>query len=216
MKIPNPFKKEYSGYPIHTTREQRMKLEKRKIMLRKAWKVFKIVWFVLGTIAILSVIQSFFSTHEFRSPIIERVETTPTPTAILSPTPMTTPIETPIPTIYRKTIPSPTKLPVQGKVSHYSTEGCLGCSASLTMGNGQTLDDTAYTIAVQCEAIRSGEVSYNTKVRITNIDNGKSVVGTITDCGGFSKYNRIADLTLAVAGALGTKTDVSNVLIEKI
>jgi len=97
----------------------------------------------------------------------------------------------------------------EGKVSHYSVAGCLGCSPTLTMANGETLSDDRPTIAFN-------HLPMNTKVKITNLDNGKSVIATVTDTGGFEKYNRIADLTPAVYGAINTKTDVSTVRIEVI
>lgn len=96
-----------------------------------------------------------------------------------------------------------------GKVSHYSRLGCLGCSKNLTMANGETLDDNRMTIAFNW-------LPLNTSVRVTNLDNGKSVIAIVTDTGGFNALNRIADLVPAVANALETKTDVSNVLIEKL
>ncbi|MCG3176868.1 MAG: hypothetical protein MOGMAGMI_01832 [Candidatus Omnitrophica bacterium] len=122
-----------------------------------------------------------------------------------TPTPTTTPIK-----------PSPTpqvnaskRVSMTGKVSHYSRVGCLGCSATLTMANGESLDDNRLTIAFN-------KLPMNTQVRLTNLDNGKSVVATVTDTGGFEKLGRIADLVPAVAQALETKTDVSNVLIEEL
>ena len=97
----------------------------------------------------------------------------------------------------------------QGYVSHYSRAGCLGCSENFTMANGQPLDDTAMTIAVHPHTLAMG-----TKVKLTNTDNGKEAIATVTDTGGFKKYNRVADLTIAVGNALETKTDVSIVKIE--
>lgn len=96
-----------------------------------------------------------------------------------------------------------------GKVSHYSRAGCLGCSPNLTMANGKPLDDEAMTIAFNW-------LPMNTKVRLTNLDNGKSCEATVTDTGGFNKLGRIADLVPAVARALETKTDISQVKIEVI
>ncbi len=96
---------------------------------------------------------------------------------------------------------------VMGKVSHYSVDGCLGCSSTLTMSNGERLDDSVATIACN-------RLPLNSKVRVTNLDNGLSVIARVTDRGGFEKYGRIADLTPAVYEVIGTKTDVSNVLIE--
>lgn len=97
----------------------------------------------------------------------------------------------------------------RGKVSHYSRAGCLGCNESLKMANGEPLDDTKPTIAFN-------HLPMNTRVRITNLDNGRSMEAVVTDTGGFGKYNRIADLTPAVYEYLETKTDRSEVLIEKL
>lgn len=96
-----------------------------------------------------------------------------------------------------------------GKVSHYSRAGCLGCSANLTMANGQPLDDSKMTIAFN-------KLPLNTRVRLTNLDTGVSVEAVVTDTGGFERHGRIADLVPAVANALGTKTDLTNVQIEAI
>jgi len=96
-----------------------------------------------------------------------------------------------------------------GKVSHYSRSGCLGCSSTLTMANGKPLDDGASTIAFNYLPLGS-------RVKLTNLDNGKSVTAEVTDTGGFTELGRIADLTPRVAYMLATKTDVSDVLIEEL
>lgn len=96
-----------------------------------------------------------------------------------------------------------------GKVSHYSRAGCLGCSKTLTMANGQPLDDEALTIAFN-------QAPLGTRLKLTNLDNGKSVIVTVTDTGGFERLGRIADLVPAVARALETKTDITNVLFEQL
>lgn len=109
----------------------------------------------------------------------------------------------------KKTVVDGEKRSWQGFVSHYSKAGCLGCSATLTMANGETLDDNRATIAFNW-------LPMNTQVRITNLSNGKSMVATVTDTGGFNRLNRIADLVPAVANNLETKTDQSLVLIEEL
>jgi len=96
-----------------------------------------------------------------------------------------------------------------GKVSHYSRAGCLGCSKTLTMANGEPLDDSRLTIAFN-------KAPLNSRVLVKNLDNGKSVEATVTDTGGFESLGRIADLTPAVAKALETKTDISTVQIKLI
>lgn len=124
-----------------------------------------------------------------------------------------TPKPTELPKKTEKRVDSATTSPKVGtwvgKVSHYSRAGCLGCSATLTMANGQPLNDEALTIAFNW-------LPMNTKVRLTNLDNGKTCEATVTDTGGFNKLGRIADLVPAVARALETKTDVSQVKIETI
>lgn len=143
---------------------------------------------------------------------VEKIKPTSTP----SPTPLE---PTKAPKIYK--VPSPTITPLetppsgnpevvaQGHVSHYSRAGCLGCDPNFIMANGQPLDDNALTIAVV-----PGTLPMGTQVKLTNTSNGKEVIATVTDTGGFAKYGRVADLTLAVGNALETKTDQSIVKIE--
>lgn len=121
------------------------------------------------------------------------------------------PIPTPVPTPAQNRLKSQylEKGKWTGKVSHYSREGCLGCSPNLTMANGQPLDDNAYTIAFNYLKLGS-------RVKLTNLDNGKSVVAEVTDTGGFTGLGRIADLTPKVASALASRTDISNILIEEL
>lgn len=121
------------------------------------------------------------------------------------------PIPTPVPTPAKNRLKSQylQKRTWTGKVSHYSREGCLGCSPTLTMANGQPLDDNALTIAFNYLPLGS-------RVKLTNLDNGKSIVAEVTDTGGFTGLGRIADLTPKVASALASKTDVSNILIEEL
>lgn len=138
--------------------------------------------------------------------IKERVIDPPeaSPSATLAPSPV--PVERDL----QETRPTEEQVSAwTGKVSHYSRSGCIGCSATLIMANGQPLDDEELTIAFN-------KLPLGTKVRITNLDNGKSLVVTVTDRGGFERLGRIADLVPAVARELETKTDVSNVKIEEI
>lgn len=82
------------------------------------------------------------------------------------------------------------------------------------MGNGKPFDEMAMTIAIPCEDVLSKKIRYNTHATITNLDNGMAADVMITDCGGFSKYNRIADVSLGVYKAIDAKTDVSNIEIK--
>lgn len=115
--------------------------------------------------------------------------------------PTLTPTNTPTPTPQRRIY--------KGFVSHYSRAGCLGCRKDLLMANGEELKDDRATIAFNW-------LPLNTRVKITNTDNGKSIEAVITDTGGFNKLNRIADLTPVVANYLQTKTDRSVVVIQEL
>ena len=109
--------------------------------------------------------------------------------------------------------PNEVKILYSGKVSYYSKLGCLGCSENQIMGNGKPFDENALTLAIPCEDIISGKYKYNTLVKVVNQDNFKQEDAVITDCGGFSKYNRIADLSLGLAEKLEATTDRSEIVI---
>lgn len=95
-----------------------------------------------------------------------------------------------------------------GKVSYYSNgEGCLGCDVNEIMANGQKFDDTAMTLAFNY-------LPMNTRVRVTNLDNGANIIATVTDTGGFEDYGRIADLSKGLMTELNAVTDVSDIKIE--
>jgi len=112
--------------------------------------------------------------------------------------------------------PEPTiNILYSGKVSYYSHEGCIGCGEEQRMGNGQLFDENAFTLAVPCEDIISKKYKYGTKVKVINQDNYMQEEATITDCGGFSKYNRVADLSKGLALALEAKTDKSEIVIYR-
>lgn len=106
------------------------------------------------------------------------------------------------------------KLTYTGHVSYYSHAGCLGCGEKQTMGNGKAFDENAMTLAVPCELIKNKTLKYNTSVVVSNVVSGKSIKAKITDCGGFSKYGRIADLSKGLFEALNAKTDKTLIRIE--
>lgn len=85
---------------------------------------------------------------------------------------------------------------ITGLASYYSREGCVGCSPNMTMANGQPLDDTALTVAYN-------DAPLGSILTITNRDTGLSVKATVTDTGGFKKYGKIIDLTIATRDAIG-------------
>lgn len=172
------------------------------------------------SIIISVAISLFFQFNTTEAKIAPQVEVVKVEQIKPTSTPSPTPLE---PTIAPKAIevPIPTQQPLEtppsgnpevvaeGHVSHYSRAGCLGCDPNFIMANGQPLDDNAMTIAVV-----PGTLPMGTQVKLTNTSNGKEVIATVTDTGGFAKYGRVADLTLAVGNALETKTDNSIVKIE--
>lgn len=83
-----------------------------------------------------------------------------------------------------------------GLASFYSIAGCLGCSPTFTMANGERLDDTKLTVAYN-------HAPLNSYIGIINRDNLKYTIAKVTDRGGFEKYGKIIDLSLATKEALG-------------
>lgn len=100
---------------------------------------------------------------------------------------------------------------LKGTASYYSEAGCLGCSPTLTMANGERLDDTKLTIAVTVEDMHRYKL-LNDVVIVRNVRNGRTVEAKITDTGGFHRYNRIADLSVATRNAIKC-SDLCNVEI---
>lgn len=98
-----------------------------------------------------------------------------------------------------------------GIASFYSVAGCLGCSPTLTMANGERLNDLAYTVALPPVEFRKYKNQYLT---IKNPKTGKEIKAKVTDSGGFAKYNRVADLSLATKNAIGC-TNLCKVEIRK-
>jgi rare lipoprotein A (peptidoglycan hydrolase) len=134
-------------------------------------------------------------------------------TPLISPIPESTIIVSPSPSVSVSPSPTPTiqvipELQVEkqprhsGLASYYSRAGCVGCSPTMTMANGQSLDDSRLTVAFN-------RAKLNSKVKVINVKTGQSVIATVTDRGGFEaeKYNvngkqRIIDLTVATKEAI--------------
>lgn len=75
------------------------------------------------------------------------------------------------------------------------------------MANGQRYDKNLLTCAHRT-------YPFGTKLKLTNMKNGKSVKVTVTDRGPFVRY-RVLDISLAAAQALGMKkSGVAKVKIE--
>lgn len=106
---------------------------------------------------------------------------------------------------FKKQSAAPTKT-LQGQASVYSVDGCLGCDPRRIMANGEQLDDRRATLALPCHFSAGRcmlDLPLNTRVMVLNVSTGKAIAATVTDTGGFAKYGRIADLSLATAQAIG-------------
>src|SRR3990167_731676 len=110
----------------------------------------------------------------------------------------------------------------KGYVSSYSATwgGCLGCKKWFTpegqlyylTASGERLDDSLFTLAANFANL--GDM-----VSVCNLSNSKCVGAKLNDRGGFDtpEYNnRIADLSVATAQAIGAKTDESLIEISKV
>ncbi len=96
-----------------------------------------------------------------------------------------------------------------GKASYYSESGCVGCNSEQVMANGERFDENAYTIAFM-------RLPLNTPVKVTNLDNNKSVRAIVADTGGFEELGRIADLSMAVSVEVELSTDQSRIEISPL
>ncbi len=106
--------------------------------------------------------------------------------------------------------------PVSGETltaSWYSVESCLKEGTSGIMANGRKLDDSKFTAA-------SWDHAFGTRLKVTNIDNRKSVIVTISDRGPnkrLYRQGRVLDLSKAAFQAIGAlRKGVVRVKIDKI
>lgn len=94
------------------------------------------------------------------------------------------------------TSPNAPQRPVSGKATYYSVAGCIGCDDNRVMANGERLDDAALTVAYN-------HAPLNSWLTVTNAGTGQSVRAKVTDRGGFEKYGKIIDLSVATKNAIG-------------
>lgn len=140
-------------------------------------------YFIVGFLVTLPIY--LFIYVRFQEPVVREAIA---PTITLTATPSATPTPKP-------------ETSIEGEASYYSVAGCLGCSPTLTMANGERLDDSKLTIALTPEMVSKYKL-LNDTVKVTNVDNGAHTYAKVTDTGGFAKYNRVADLSLATKEAI--------------
>jgi rare lipoprotein A (peptidoglycan hydrolase) len=135
------------------------------------------------TLGMLRIAVLSYDGNKVISPLPEAGQSAQLQIPTVTPQPTTTPTPTPI------------QRPTHGKASYYSRQGCIGCSKTLTMANGEPLDDSKLTVAYN-------HAPLNTTITITNIVTNKSVTARVTDTGGFERHGRIIDLSVATKQAI--------------
>lgn len=95
-----------------------------------------------------------------------------------------------------------------GTASYYSEAGCVGCSPTLTMANGERFKDSGYTVAFNWLPLESW-------VKVTNFDTGDTTYARVTDTGGFNRLGRIIDLSPTVKDAINCG-DLCKVKVERV
>ena len=97
--------------------------------------------------------------------------------------------------------------------SYYTVESCLREGTSGIMANGKALKDDDYTAA-------SWDYSFKSRVKVTNVNNGKSVTVSITDRGPsrrLYRQGRVIDLSRAAFEKIASlKEGIIPVKIEEI
>ena len=117
------------------------------------------------------------------------------------------PTATPVPTA----TPTPAKT-WHGLASYYSKAGCLGCDPMFRTASGEILDDQKHTMAMPPEVVRKYQLMGKT-LSVTNPKTKITIGVKVNDTGGFSKYGRIADLSLAAKNSLMC-SDLCQVIID--
>lgn len=196
--------------------EKEVIVPKRKT--RKAWIGWKTKGFIVlsvlfligvGAIKTLEAVSSWFDNNKMVFHQVVTVEVKPPFTIeprVISPIPDEVKEASPSAMIQVVSQVQAAEIPVingtvKGMASYYSEEGCLGCNAELIMANGEKLSDKAYTVALTPELVKEHKL-LNDMVKITNVLTKNTVIAKVTDTGGFAKYNRVADLSVATKEAL--------------
>ena len=186
-----------------------MYIPSRKLRVQRrtmALKGLRIVRLIVITLLVWILLTSFFGsfTITIQSPIvIQRVEEKLINPLQEEPTPTPTPhgAQIQVKTTVLAKEPEEEIREIKGTASYYSRAGCLGCSENMVMANGQELDDDALTLALTPETVSEYKL-LNDKVTVINLENGQKTTARVTDTGGFSKYDRVADLSLATKNAI--------------
>lgn len=186
---------------MFTNLPQRSHLRRIQARRRRAAVAIITAVFLFGTL-----IGSWLANHRvtFRSPVViesrEEKLLSPIPEATPSATPKITPRGASLEIVKPVKAAEPEDY-ITGEASYYSVEGCLGCDPEAIMANGQKLDDTMRTLALTPELVNSRKL-LNDMVTVINLATGQKTKARVTDTGGFGKYDRVADLSVATKNAI--------------
>jgi len=184
---------------------------RRRRIAQNGLKIIRLALVAFFLWSIYSLVSNYY-VIKVQSPIIfEHIEV-----ELISPLPDPTPTPTATPgavlQIVKEVKAQEIKVrELQGIASYYSRAGCLGCSENMTMANGQTLDDTALTLALTPEIVGKHKL-LNDIITVKNVKTGDTVKAKVTDTGGFARHGRVADLTIATRNAINC-TNLCEVLI---
>jgi rare lipoprotein A (peptidoglycan hydrolase) len=88
----------------------------------------------------------------------------------------------------------------RGRASYYTQKS----APSQYTKSGEKFSDKKLTLAVLPEVFEKYKNAY---VKVVNLTNGLWVEAKVNDTGGFGKYDRVADVSLAVKEGIKLKTD---------
>ena len=183
------------------TRRQKVKIKRSVRRILIALVLFLLIFDIARV-----YVGHYAEPEKFISPLPENYQHEPT--ATITPTPRVAEIKKSSrnvkPRVVRETLNF-----LEGVASYYSVAGCIGCSPTLTMANGERLSDEDLTVALTPELVNEKKL-LNDLVTVINLTNGKEVQAKVTDTGGFGKLGRVADLSLATKNAINC-SDLCNV-----
>ena len=161
-----------------------MRYRRNKKLIYKTWLAKYWIVLILLAVAVGAVVNSTRKVNqEFLSPVPEK--SYPIPWPVIKEVINVTVDEKCV----DKTSLEPTGGVWEGVASYYSEAGCIGCSPTLTMANGERLDDNKPTVAFN-------KLPLGSMVRVINQDNNMFIDVEVTDTGGFHRHGKIMDLNL--------------------
>lgn len=110
----------------------------------------------------------------------------------------------------------PYRAKYEGVASWYSSASACGAKTNRLPGCPTASGQSIYRLeANHVPFVAFNRAKIGSRVKITNLSNGREVEGIVLDRGGFGKYGRILDCSESVAKVLGFKeAGVARVMVE--